>query len=105
MRYEGNPKHKEPWQPGRKGSLCPAWSHKEASVLLADGIVEGQRRYATMKGMAFAAQQHSPGTWHGYPVSWSEVPQKIWRAWLKTGEVKRSQLNKSWDKVDAETDE
>ena len=23
MRYESNPKHKQPWQSGRRGSLCP----------------------------------------------------------------------------------
>lgn len=38
MRYEPNPKHKYPWQPGKKGSLCPWFSESEIHNLLAGSI-------------------------------------------------------------------
>jgi hypothetical protein len=38
LRYEPNPKHKLPWQPGKKGTLCPPWSHKQATALLAGSV-------------------------------------------------------------------
>ena len=34
--YEPNPKHKEPWQRGAKGSLCPKGA--DASALLAASV-------------------------------------------------------------------
>jgi len=105
LKYEGNPKHKEPWQAGRKGALCPKWSHQQVAILLRDSIDDGQQRYATMNGVAFSAQQHLPDVWHGYPVPWVEVPHKIWRKWLETGLVSRRQLRAGWEEVDASADE
>ena len=57
MEYEGNPKHKEPWQRGRKGSLCP----KEISVETARELLErskkaGNKRFAVHNGRACCAR-------------------------------------------------
>ncbi|MEO5333060.1 MAG: hypothetical protein H7839_13655 [Magnetococcus sp. YQC-5] len=59
LQYRSNPKHKEPWQPGRKGALCPAWSHSLADELLQNSEphpnFDKKARYATSNGMAFEA--------------------------------------------------
>ena len=58
MRYFGNPKHKEPWQPGRKGSLCPSrrkMPDLDPQKLLESSELCGAKRYAVFEGLAFAA--------------------------------------------------
>ena len=75
MEYEGNPKHKEPWQRGRRGSLCP----KDVDLTLAQklldaSIVAGEKRFAAHEGKAYCAMEHGAGLWHGFPVGWGEVP-------------------------------
>lgn len=96
--YEPNPKHKLPWQAGRKGALRPAWSHQIAQDLLSSSVLSdnGKKRYSTREGVAFSAQMHSSGVWHGYPVAWVEVPQVIWRKWAAEGLVKKQQIRDSW---------
>ena len=37
MRYESNPKHKEPWQRGRRGTLCPS----DIDQAIARQLLEG----------------------------------------------------------------
>lgn len=60
MRYEGSPKHREPWQPGRRGSLCPNDLNQSiAKQLLADSVLMGNKRYAVYQGRAYCAQQHA----------------------------------------------
>jgi hypothetical protein len=98
LEYEPNPKHKSPWQAGRRGALCPAWSHGVARDLLESSVLLKTKRFSTIKGWAFVAQQHRPGVWHGYPVPWVEVPQWIWRKWLKEDLVKKQQLDEYWDR-------
>src|SRR5271156_2527949 len=94
MHYEPNPKHKLPWQLGRKGALCPKWSHDQALSLLKQSLpaLKGNRRYATINGVAFCAQEHRPGVWHGYPIGWDAVPTKISKQWVKDGKVTRKQI-------------
>lgn len=49
--YEGNPKHKHPWQPGRRGSLCPKEiGLARAQELLAGSVEIDAVRYATHEG-------------------------------------------------------
>lgn len=81
--YEPNPKHKLPWQSGRKGALCPAWSHQMAQDLLSSSVLSdnGKKRYSTRDGVAFSAQMHSSGVWHGYPVAWLVKKQQIRDSW------------------------
>ncbi len=91
MEYEPNPKHKEPWQRGKKGSLCPRMSASLLCTLLAESIEVGQKRYACYEGKAYCGQEHRPGVWHGYPVDWREVPPHVRNAWIGAGKVTRKQ--------------
>jgi hypothetical protein len=74
MRYEPNPKHKAPWQPGLKGSLCPQDLTEDARQQLLEASAPdpngGNARYATDGRRAFCAQSHGDDAWHGYPVGW-----------------------------------
>ena len=97
--YIGNPKHKEPWQPGRRGSLCPKLDIDPKELLNASEE-HGGKRYATHGGRPFAAQQSSDGSWHGYPVGWREVPETIRRRWRQEGSVSRTQIKVFWEGVD-----
>ena len=76
VHYEGNAKHRDPWQPGRRGSLCP--NHLDQAIvqqLLEESELVGNRRYAVYEGRAYCAQQHGDDRWHGYPVGWVRVPE------------------------------
>ena len=97
MRYELNPKHKEPWQRGRKGSLCPEMPEHLAQELLNESVEYGRKRYACHEGRAFCAQEHRSDRWHGYPVSWNEVPPKLKNAWILEGKVTRRQTKHERD--------
>lgn len=103
MKYDPNPKHKKPWQRGRKGSLCPDEIYEsDAATMLQESELDGQKRYATHDGKAFCAQMHrnpldDEALWHGYPVGWKEVPEKIRREWCSAGKVKRRQIKQFWD--------
>jgi hypothetical protein len=90
--YESNPKHKEPWQPGARGSLCPADVHPIAQKLLDESELWAGKRYATHRGDAFCAQQHAEDRWHGYPVLWREVPEAVRRKWLIDGKIVRRDI-------------
>lgn len=75
--YESNPKHSEPWQSGKKGSLCEPGIRELADQLLLQSVLHNEKRFAVHDGRAYCAQQHSPNHWHGYPVGWVEVPPKF----------------------------
>ena len=97
MRYQSNPKHKEPWQRGNRGSLCP----KDIDQRIAQELLEGsaaadRKRYAVRDGRAYCAQQHRAGLWHGYPVGWVEVPVALRIRWKREGRVKRRDIQKHW---------
>jgi hypothetical protein len=97
LRYEPNPKHKEPWQRGAKGSLCP--KDVDAPALLAASAIDPEhpgKRYATDGERAYCGQEHRPGRWHGYPVQWREVPAVILREWRTGGLVSRRGLKEHW---------
>ena len=94
MEYEPNPKHKEPWQPGRKGSLCPELPRSLPKQLLGGSILHGRKRYACHEGQAYCAQEHREDTWHGYPISWQEVPPKVRNEWAEQGLVTKRQMKR-----------
>lgn len=94
MRYESNPKHSDPWQPGRKGSICDEEVKPHADELLEGSVADGNKRYAVFKGRAYCAQEHEPGVWHGYPVGWIEVPYRLQKRWRIEGKVTKRQLKK-----------
>mgnify|MGYP001573316294 CR=1 FL=1 len=99
MRYEANPKHKEPWQQGRKGSLCPKdLEGSDRDRLLLGSVEHGDKRFATDGARAFEAQEHTPGCWHGYPVGWKEVPETIRRRWVDEGCVKKQAIKRHWER-------
>lgn len=98
MRYESNPKHKEPWQRGRKGTLCPKnLDRKTVLQLLKSSELADNRRYAVYDGRAYRAQQHDSDAWHGHPIGWIEVPETLRRKWLKEGRIKRKNIRDHWD--------
>ena len=92
--YRGSLKHKSRPSRGRKGTICPEWTHDGSSgslgndpyafewqgtpaVELLNGALidpESQRRFATRNGIAFEAKPTADGTWHGFPVPWEDVP-------------------------------
>jgi len=97
LMYEGNPKHKEPWQPGRKGSLCPRELGERAQVLLSESEPFEDKRYGVYEGKPYCAQEHGNGRWHGYPVGWKEVPEPIRRQWRRQGRVAGKDIRRYWD--------
>lgn len=100
VRYESNPKHRDPWQRGRKGSLCPRIAKEAAQDLLdvSEAAADlGGKRYACLEGLAYCAQSHGPDLWHGYPVGWKEVPETLRRAWIAAGKVRRHDVRRNWD--------
>ena len=73
MRYESSRKHKEPWQRGRRGALCPKEIDEELAYrLLAESELADDVRYAAHDGRAYCARQHGQDIWHGYPSVGSE---------------------------------
>jgi hypothetical protein len=95
--YEANPKHTEPWQRGRRGSICP--KDADGAILLAASEADSRhpgKRYATDGNQAYCGQEHMPGRWHGYPVQWKEVPDGILRRWLADNRVTRRTLKEGW---------
>jgi len=96
MKYESNPKHKEPWHHGKSGTLCPRWSWESAQQLLENSELIGKKRYALQSGVAFQGHEHEPGKWHGHPVAWNEVNQKLVNQWIQEKRVTRREVRKSW---------
>lgn len=96
MHYESNPKHKEPWHHGKSGTLCPRWSWPLAQDLLESSEQIGKARYAVRDGIAFQGHEHQPGKWHGHPVAWNEVNQKLVVRWIQEKRVSRREVRKLW---------
>jgi hypothetical protein len=98
MKYEGNTKHKHPWQPGRKGSLCPPdISPEKAQELLEQSIEYRRHRYATFGGKAYAGLPSSSNeVFHGYPIGFREVPPTIRATWIREGKITNRDIRKHW---------
>ena len=97
LEYKSNPKHSEPWQRGRRGSLCPKEVRPLAQKLLDASVQVGAQRYAIHEGRAYCAQEYAPGTWHGYPVGWKQVPHALRAAWIKEDSVRKRDKKRNWD--------
>lgn len=98
MRYEGSVKHKEPWQPGRRGALCPTSVDRHAAQRLLDQSAPvDDARYAVHEGRAYCARRHGSDVWHGYPVGWIQVPEPLRRKWVREGRVRQSDVREHWD--------
>ncbi len=79
-------------------SLCPPEITAElAAELLMTSVESGNSRYSSHLGRAYRALCDAEADrWHGFPVAWVEVPEPIWRRWLRQGEIKRSELRRYW---------
>ena len=98
MRYECNPKHKQPWQHGCRGSLCPGdMGLATAQELLSDSEPAGRKRYAVHGGRAYCAQEHGANVWHGYPVGWVEVPKSLRSTWIAQGLLRKRDEKTYWN--------
>ena len=113
IRYRGSIKHKR-WHPGGGyGTLCPRWTHEassqgfagdlfghpwqetQAHAMLAESVLaDNGRRYATRQGIAFVAVDSGDGTWHGYPVPWRDVPDKVCDLFVLEGRVTRREVRR-----------
>jgi len=97
LKYEPNAKHKEPWQRGARGSLCPR--HADGPALLAASEADPAnpgRRYATDGVRSYCAYSHAPGRRHSFPVEWRKVPPKLRTAWLERGWVSKRSVKENW---------
>ena len=118
LRYRGTIKHKN-WHPGGGyGTRCPSWTHEaaaqgfagepychpweetQAHAMLAESVLDGRRRYATRRGIAFVAVPSGDGTWHGYPVPWQDVPRNVRDAFVSEDRVTRQQIRQTVDRAD-----
>ena len=96
--YESNPRHRIPWQRGRRGSRCPNSIRSDlAQTLLSNSAAIGGKRYAVHEGRAYCAQEHRADVWHGYPVGWKEVPEKLRREWLDERSLQKRDIKNHWD--------
>ena len=96
--YVPNPKHREPWQRGRRGSLCPKEiSPAQAQQLLDQSVPDGEKRYAVHEGRPYCGQSDGAGGWHGYPVGWKEVPSKLRTRWQNEQRVRKRDIDRYWD--------
>ena len=115
LRYNGSPKHAR----GGWGSKYPKWTHEMepaneggdggdadkhdwsatlAQKLLEGSILDGKRRYATARNLPFCARSDNHGTWHGYPISWREVPESVKRAMIERGDVTMMDIKRQMKK-------
>jgi hypothetical protein len=95
--YEGNPKHRDPWQRGRRGALCPRGiSAERAQELLLDSFARAGQRYAVQSGQLFAAKEHRTGLWHAHPVWWSDAPPDVFAHFRNSGLVSSRDLRRLW---------
>jgi hypothetical protein len=97
VRFEPNPKHKEPWQRGARGSLCPPEADGPALLAASEADPEHPgKRYATDGRHAYCGHEHAPGRWHGFPVEWRVVPAKLRNAWLVARRVSKQSVREFW---------
>lgn len=97
--YTGSEKHRDPRQPGKRGSLCPpAISIETAQAMMLDSLEFGGARYAVHEGHLYEARDDGHGHWHGYPVGWVEVSETVRAHFRKSGLVKNRDLGRFWKK-------
>jgi hypothetical protein len=75
--------------------ICPPDAN--GTDLLARSVLVGRQRYATDGERAYCAQQHEEArnAWHGYPVSWDEVPPRLIAEWVAQGIVDRRTVRRA----------
>lgn len=99
--YEPSPRHKQPWQPGARGTLCPRGV--DGATLFQAATADPARpgkRYNTDGQHAYCAHPNSKVdphddqdvVWHGFPVPWKAVPMAVQRQWVTEGRISRIRL-------------
>lgn len=98
--YVSNPRHKNPWQPGERGTLCPRGV--DGRTLFENATPDPgnpSKRYNTDGTNAYCAHpdkkhfdEGETVTWHGFPVEWRQVPCAVQRDWIKEGRIKKLRL-------------
>lgn len=98
--YTPNPRHKQPWQPGARGTLCPPGV--DGVALFRTATVDPERpgkRYNTDGERAYCAHpdvknptEGQEVVWHGFPVPWTTVPPTVQRQWVAEGRIARLRL-------------
>lgn len=91
---DGYHKHKAPkgW-----GSICPKDlpDGETAQTLLNSGVRIAKAIYNVAGGLAFKAQEHQSGKWHGYPIPWTRLPVKAAKKLIERDRLDRSTYNKA----------
>jgi hypothetical protein len=99
--YVPNPRHKQPWQPGARGTLCP--KGVDGAALLKTATADPNhpnKRYNTDGECAYCAHSSSRNVadgeqevvWHGFPINWRDVPAAVQRQWIADGLLARLRL-------------
>lgn len=116
--YRGSLKHKNRPANGRKGTICPEWTHTRgdtgekmgldpadenfdwkstpAGKLFINATKEAGtgRRFVTDQGIAFEAKATGDGSWHGYPIPWDDVPALVKDILVDQGKVRNKHLRR-----------
>jgi hypothetical protein len=91
LRYTASNKHKATPTRGIKGNICPP--NVDGQALLERSETHPSRpgkRFATDGRHCYAAHQDARGGWHGWPCARQQVPEQVWRRWVKDGVLRRS---------------
>jgi len=97
--YVPNPRHKHPWQSGTRGTLCPR--DADGPALFDHASVDPRnpgKRYGTDGARAYCAYCNNTVdpdgnvAWHGFPISWTDVPTAVQKEWIAPGRIKRLRL-------------
>jgi hypothetical protein len=106
LRYVPKEKHKDPFQRGRKGALCPPAAEMPADM--AQKLLESSdpdprakqvERWATDGRLAYCGRPYDrkkKSEWYGFPVGWFRVPDRLRRKWIREGLAERATMYLFW---------
>lgn len=88
----------EPWVEKHKpprgfGSRCPPMDQSRTALMLSQAVADPNSNrepptlYYAQGEAAFAAHEHAPGRYHGYPVPGREVPPAALRELRERGHI------------------
>jgi hypothetical protein len=92
--YVPSDKHKSIPTGGVKGTICPPGV--DAQALLDASETHPSRpgkRFSTDGEHCYAAHEDARGGWHGWPCTRQEVPEQLWRRWIRDGKLTRRRAN------------
>jgi hypothetical protein len=99
--YVASPRHKQPWQPGARGTLCPAGVDGVELFRTATANPNNPRkRYNTDGEQAYCAHpsvknlddDEQDVMWHGFPIEWRAVPPAVQRIWIEEGRITKLRM-------------